>query len=161
MAQKLYITTTNPQLSEDFIKQKLQEIASNLVKLNLLQNTKEYLALNHDFLIPTVKSIDVKEVDAIKTEMIDGVMASISTLTTNLSSENLKLWMDIEQGRLESALSGENWKDEFQGKDVFSIFCGTVLSADRIIVRQAYIDIALSEKPEVFDDIKEIFESFS
>ena len=159
VVEKLYITATNAEITQAFIEQKLKEIATNQVKLNLLQNTKEYLKLNHNFDIPTVKSLDTKDLSSIKTEMIGNITLSLNQLSTNLSEEKLTGWMDQEQSNLESTLQTEDWKNSFQGKQIFSVFCG-VLSEDPLKVRQAYVDIALEEKPEVFDDIKEIFQSF-
>ena len=68
--------------------------------------------------------------------------------------------MDEEKIRIENALSGDTWKIEFQGKNIFSMFCSSAFNEDKLKIRQAYIDIALAEKPAVFDDIKTIFESF-
>ena len=160
VAEKHDITATNTEIDQDFIEQRLKEIATNQVKLNLLQNTKEYLKLNYNFDIPTVKSLKKKELDEIKTEMISNIISSLTELSTNLSKEKLTEWMNKEQGDLESTLQTEDWKNNFQGKQIFSVFCGTILKEDPLKVRQAYVDIALEYKPEVFDDIKEIFQSF-
>ncbi len=160
VAEKLYITTIKPEITQDFIEEKLKEIATSLVKLNLLQNTKGYLSLSRNFEIPTVSSLETKDLEVVKTEMINKVTSSIDQLSTDLSEENLKKWMDDEQARLESVLVSGNWKEEFQGKEVFSIFCGTIFAEDKIKVRQVYVDIALEKKPTIFDDIKEILTSF-
>ncbi len=157
VAEHFYITENRTEITQEFIEDKLKEIASNQLKLNLLQNTKEYLKLNHNFDIPTIKSIETKELDEIKTEMIISVDASLTNLSTGLS--NLQDWMNSEQTKLEECLQNEKWKDTFQGKNIFSIICGE-LSLDKLKVRQAYVDIALEEKPEIFADIKEILESF-
>lgn len=161
VAVKLYITTTKPEITKQFIENKLNEIAARLVKLNLLQNTKEYLGLNHIFDIPTVRSIETKKLEDIKAEMIDSVDTSITKLSTDLSGENLRQWMNVEQIRLETALANDDWKYEFQGKDIFSIFCGEVLKEDKLKVRHVYIDIALEKKSDVFSDIIDIFNSFN
>lgn len=160
VAEKLYITITKPEITQDFIEKKLKEIATNSVNFNLLQNTKEYLGLNRNFGIPTVLKVETKDMESIKAEMVSGVTTALTALSNDLSEANLKQWMDDEQTRIEAALSNDNWKNEFQGKNIFSIFCGTIFLEDKLKIRHAYIDIALEEKPAVFGDIKEIFDSF-
>lgn len=161
VAEKLYITTTRPEMTKDFISEKIKGIGNDLLKLNLLQNTKEYLSLNHSFEIPTVRSVQNKDLESIKSEIITSTTASINKLASDLSGTSIKQWMDAEQTRLETALLNNDWLNEFQGKDIFSILCGTIFNEDKLKIRQAYIDIALEEKPDVFNDIKEIFDSFS
>lgn len=160
VAQKLYITTTKPEITKTFIEEKLKEIATNSLKLNLLQNTKEYLNANHHFNIPTVKSIESKDLSTIIDEFLSGVSTELSKFTSGLDISNLRNWVTEEKNRLEQALLDNSWVDEFQGKNIFSIFCISVFSEDKIKIRQAYIDIAIIEKPQVFSDIKGIFESF-
>lgn len=55
----------------------------------------------------------------------------------------------------------KKWKNEFQGKYIFSKVCSDILKADMIQIRSAYVDIALKEKAEIFKDIVEIFEGFN
>lgn len=160
VAEKFYLTAENSELNKEFIEQKLKEIATSQIKLNLLQNTKEYLKLNHNFDIPTVKSLDSKDVESIKTEMQEGIDTSVNTLSDELLTDKVKKWMNNEQGKLEQKLQTDEWKSSFQGKQIFSIFCGSILKTDHLRIRQAYIDLALEDKPEVFDDIKDIFRAF-
>jgi len=161
VAEKFYITTEYPEITQDFINQKLKEIATNQIKLNLLQNTKEYLTLNHNFDIPTVKSLSTKDLETIKREMQESVDSSINTLSTGLVKDKIKGWMSVEQKSLEEKLKTDEWGKSFQGKQIFSVFCGSILKTDHLKIRQAYIDVGLEEKPEVFNDIKDIFEAFN
>lgn len=160
VAERFCITEKKSELTKDFIEGKMKEIATESLKLNLLQNTKEYLALNHNFEIPTIRAIEKKDLETIKSEMTSSTLNSISKLSTDLSEINLKQWMNSEQIRLETALTSDDWKNEFQGKEIFSIFCSRIFEEDKIKVRKAYIDIALAEKPLLFNDIKEIFDNF-
>ncbi len=161
VAQKLYLTVSRPEITQQYIEDQLKVIASNQIKLNLLQNTKEYVSANHNFNIPTVKSLDVKTCDDIVAEFSTETTNELNSLSNNLSTGNLTSWMNSEKTRLENALTNNSWKDEFQGKALFSKLCSDVLSEDKIKIRQAYIDVALIEKPSVFDDIKNILESFN
>lgn len=160
VAQQLYIPTTKPEITRDFIESKIKEIASNLLNFNLLQNTKEYLGLNHSFEIPTVKSVETKDLETIKNEFTNTARLSIESLSASMSEDNLKQWMETEQKRLEKALTNTDWKNEFQGKNIFSVFCKTIFAEEELKIRQIYIDICLTQKPDVFNDMKEIFEGF-
>lgn len=160
VAQKLYLTTTKREITQEYIEDQLKSIASEQVKLNLLQNTKEHIATSHNFNIPTVKSLDVKSCDNIIIEFSIEISKTLKDLAGNLSDATLKNWMNAEKTRLEEALNNDTWRDEFRGKSIFSKLCSDVLGDDKIRIRQAYIDIALEEKPEIFEDIKIIFESF-
>lgn len=160
VSEILYLTSTNPSLTSAYIESEIRRIASDSVNFNLLKNTKEYLALNHFFKIPTVKSIDTKTMDDIKTELVTGVKSALDILSTGLNEIAFKDWINSEQTRLENLLTTEDWKNEFQGKIIFSKLCHEILKVDPLRVRQAYVDIALKEKPEVFDDIMTIYKSF-
>ena len=158
VSEKLYITSVNPAITKDFIENELRKIATEMLSINLLQNIKEYLKLNHNFTIPNVNSAGKKDAEIIKAEMIKGAQESVAQLTIDLSQTNLGAWIDEEAAKLNKALLGEEWKDEFHGKIIFSKLCSDVLKEDSLKVRQAYVDVALSEKPEIFNDIINFFE---
>lgn len=160
VAVKLYLTTTKTEITQQYIDEQLKNIASGQVKLNLLQNTKEHISINHNFNIPTVKSLDSKIIDDVINEFSSETNDVLNKLASDLSGANLKSWMEIEKKRLEDSLTNDSWKNEFRGKNIFSKFCSDIFGEDKIKIRQAYIDVALSERPAVFDDIRVIFESF-
>jgi hypothetical protein len=70
-----------------------------------------------------------------------------------LERNNLEQKFEDEEKRLKKLLEGNGWKHEFRGKPIFSILCSRVFNCDQIRVRQAYTDIALRDKPDVFADI--------
>ncbi len=70
----------------------------------------------------------------------------------------LSKWLKTEKARLESLLSNEKWKDEFQVKIIFARLCREALKSDHVRIRDCYIDIALANKPEILKDLIEIFE---
>lgn len=160
VAEKLYLTSITPTITESFIETEIKRIASESLKYSLLQNIKEYLGINHSFQIPTVRSLETKSLDDIENEMVASVHSSISKLSTDLSQDNLRQWITSKKTSLQASLQGDGWKDEFHGKIIFSKLCSDVLKDDVVKIRQAYVDIALEESPEVFQDIIEIFNLF-
>ncbi len=161
VAEKLYITSAKPEITIDYIKTKLNEIASASQKLNLLQNIKDYISVNFRLNIPTVRSIESKDIENIKIEFSSEIANTLSSLGAGLASDKLASVMAAEEQKIDTALKDGSWINIFQGKYIFRRFCSDVFGEDELKVRHAYVDIALKEKPEVFDDIKLIFESFN
>lgn len=161
VSEALYLTSTNPQLSVEFIEAEIKRLATDALKTSLLKNTKEYLALNHFFKIPTVRSLAEKTEGELKSELVAGVQASLQELSTNLADNIITEWLNVEEQRLKDALQTQDWRNEFHGKVIFARLCGEVLGQDPVRVRQAYVDIALRDKPDVFEDITTIFASFN
>ncbi len=161
VAEKLYLTAITPSLTKEFIEVETKRIAEESLNFNLLKNTKEYLGLNHFFKIPTVKSIDKKSIADIKTEIMSGVKNSIGVLSTGLDETTFTAWLDNEELRLKELLKSDAWKDEFQGKIIFTKLCAEILKDDHLRIRQAYVDLALIDKPILFDDIIDFFKEFA
>lgn len=160
VAETLYLTASNPDLSPEFIETEMQKIAEASLKYNLVKNSREYLGTNHSFKIPKVKSLDSKELNDIQTEIVSETREAISALDKSLSETSFRQWVQGESARLQDLLKSKAWKDEFQGKFIFSKVCSDVLKDDPIRIRQAYVDIALKVKKDVLADVIEIFESF-
>jgi predicted ATPase len=160
VADKLYITTVITSLTKEIIELEIKNIAEATLNFNLLKNTKDYLALNHFFKIPTVKAIDTKSIADIKSEIATGVKASLGLLSTGLDETVFNAWLDKEELRLKDLLKTDDWKNQFQGKIIFSKLCSGLLKEDPLRVRQAYVDIALSDKPTLFDDVINILKEF-
>ncbi len=153
VADKLYITTINPSLTKEIIELEIKKIAEATLNYNLLKNTREYLALNHFFKIPIVKEIDIKSIEDIKSEIITGVMSALTLLSAGLNEIAFAAWLNKEESRLKDLLKTDEWKNQFRGKIIFSKLCSGFLKENQLRVRQAYVDIALSDKPTLFDDI--------
>jgi len=160
VAEKLYVTAVNTTLTKDIIELEIKEIAKKSLNFNLLQNAKEYLSFNHFFKVPTVKSVETKSIFDMKSEITNGVKSSLVTLSIGLDEAVFSKWLDDEEQRLNELLLTDDWKNEFHGKIIFNKLCSDILKTDPIKIRQAYVDIALIEKPTVFEDITEILKSF-
>lgn len=160
VAERLCITTVNHSLTKELIELEIKNIAESTLNFNLSKNTKEYLTLNHSFATPSVKEPDKKNIVDIKVEIVDGVKKSISLLSNGLDETAFTAWLDKEELRLKGLLNTNDWKNEFQGKIIFAKLCATLLKEDPLRIRQAYVDIALVEKPTIFDDVINILKGF-
>lgn len=161
VAEKLYLTATNPAITKEFIESETQKVVEASINFNLLKNTKEHLAINHFFKIPTVKDVDSKTADQIKNEIVAGINLSLGELSTGLNEAEFRKWLTKEEIKLKGLIKNGNWLTEFQGKIIFSKICSDILKEDPLRIRQAYVDIALKDKPQLLDDITNILNGFA
>lgn len=139
---------------------KLKEVAQKYLNYSILLGVKEFTKLNQDFQIPNVKSLEAKTLDDIKKEYSQEISSALTKLNAVFSEASLNKIFQEEESKLNSALQNELWKTLFPGKIIFNQFCRAVLKDDPVRVRTAYIEIALKDKPEVFEDIIEIYQRF-
>ncbi len=124
---------------------------------NIYKNAKDYLSVNHFLRSPTVKSLETKGIEQIKTELVSSVVENVDALSNALSKETFRQWVNSEEAQLKGKISSGAWLNDFQGKYIFNRLCGTILKEDMLRVRHAYVDIALEEKPEVLAEITALF----
>ena len=157
VAERLYLTAGNTHLTAEFIRDETRNIAESSLMFNLYQNTKEFLGVNFSVPVPTVKKIDKKSTDDVRAEIVASVASGREALSAKLADDKLRLWVEEEEARLRAKLADGSWIKEFQGKHMFHRVCGEVLKADSIKVRQAYVDFALAERPELFEEVSALF----
>lgn len=157
VAEQLYITRTNTALTSELIQRGIKRIAENSINLNLFKSAKEYLSLNYHFKLPKVKAVETKTIDDVKREIVSDVQKNLKELTAELESSKVSAWLDTEENKLNRMLTTDDWKSHFHGKYIFSKVCSDILKGDSIRIKQAYVDIALAEKPEILKDLTDIF----
>lgn len=157
VAERLYLKEGNPKLTKEYIAESLNKIAEESLGFNIYKNTKDYLSLNYFLQLPTVKSIETKSLDIVKGEIVASIISNRDALMNEITDEAISTWVSAEETRLKRKLQDGEWINEFQGKHIFSLLCGGILKADQLRVRQAYVDIALADKPAVFSDVTALF----
>lgn len=160
VAKRLCLTAGSSDLSPALIKEETKRIAETTMGYTLLQNTRDYLAINYCIDIGTVSNLDGKAINDVQSEILAGFQASLQRLSQDYSPDQLESWIDGEKMRLQAEFRNGNWISSFHGKTIFGKLCGNVLKENSYKVRQAYVEIAMEQKPEVFEDIKIIFKSF-
>ena len=93
----------------------------------------------------------------VKLEIKSSISSNREELAKEISDEKIEAWITNEELRLKKKLEDGGWINEFQGKYIFNRICGEILNADQLRIRHAYVDVALSEKPETLSDIAEMF----
>lgn len=157
VATRLYLDKKYPELNVQYIHDQMLNIARDSVPLNIFQNTKEYVALNHSLTPPTVRNVQRKNRDETINELVVSLIGITEGLASDLEQENFRNWITDEANRLESSLENGQWIIEFQGKYLFRQICACILHEDPLKVQHAYVDIALGKYPKVFEDIVGIF----
>jgi len=157
VAERLYLTASIPEISASNISAGIRKIASESLMFNVYKNTKDYFAINHFLRAPSVKDIQKKSSDQVREEIVTSLAANRDQLLNEIGDENIRSWVSAEETRLQGKLDNDDWVKDFQGKYIFNRVCGEILKADPIRVRQAYIDLGITEKPEVFAEITALF----
>lgn len=160
VAEKLYLTAPHPEITKEYIETEMKKIAEESINYTLLKNAIEHFKLNYFLDVPSVKDASKKSINVLKREFVQGISGSLSSLSKELDNPKIQSWLDTEERRLRGLLGGNQWKDEFQGKYIYSRVCADILKDDDIKIRQAYVDTALEEKTAVFADIQKIFKEF-
>ena len=158
VAEVLYLTATNPSLSVAALKNATHTIAQESLMFNVYQNVKDYLRVNYFLRSPSVRDIGSKTHEEIRDQIVDAVVASKSKLIDSISEDAIRKWIESEQSRLQEKLANGDWVREFQGKYIFSRLCGETLKADQLRIREAYVDIALNERPAAFQELSLMFD---
>jgi hypothetical protein len=160
VAERLYLTEKNPLLNLEYIRAETFRIAEESISFTLHKNINEHLTLNYFVNPPSIKNLNTKTLDEVKLEISNGIVQNICELSTQLTEDSMRELVDREEQALRSMLADGSWRFYFQGKYIFSKICSSVLREDKLRVRHAYVDVALSSNSSVFDDIKDIFSEF-
>jgi len=157
VAQRLYLTEENPSLTKEYIAESIKRIAEESIGFNVYKNTKDYLSLNHFLRSPSVKALETKSISQVKDELVASITSNRDDLISDISDEAILTWVTAEESRLKDKLINGGWRNDFQGKYIFSRICGGILKTDQIRIRHAYVDIALAERPAVLSEIADMF----
>jgi hypothetical protein len=143
------------------IRDSLKQIASSIVMPAVLWNVRETIRLLGALPSPVARNVEHMSRDQLAESISKQVTVGLNDIMQRLASEAIRKLVIKEHVKLDSALSSEDWVTLLPGKLIFTRFCGEFLSVEKERVREAYTDIAMKEKPEVFDDIVAILRGFS
>ncbi len=142
------------------IEDALLEAARRSVKTAVLFTVKEFVRINGSLPGPSVRDVDSKQWADVEKELVHQIATSQTELGNRCSKEAIAKFFAEEKATLEASLNDGSWKNVFPGKIVFTKFCADFLKDDAGRIQQAYVDLALSERPEVLQDIIDIFDHF-
>ena len=151
-----------PQEQRDVsrIQEFLRGIASSSIMPSVLWNVREHIQVLGKVPQPSVRNLDEMSRDELAENISDQITIGLREVSQELESSKIHKLVIKEHGKLEAALSTGSWVEVLPGKLIFNRFCGEFFNEGPGRVREAYADIAMRNKPDVFSDIVNILQGF-
>ena len=151
-----------PQEQRDVsrIQEFLRGIASSSIMPSVLWNVREHIQVLGKVPQPSVRNLDGMSRDELAENISDQITIGLREVSQGLESSEIHKLVIKEHGKLEAALSTGSWVEVLPGKLIFNRFCGEFFNEGPGRVREAYADIAMRNKPDVFSDIVNILQGF-
>ena len=151
-----------PQEQRDVsrIQEFLRGIASSSIMPSVLWNVREHIQVLGKVPQPIVRNLDGMSRDELAENISDQITIGLREVSQGLESSEIHKLVVKEHGKLEAALSTGSWVEVLPGKLIFNRFCGEFFNEGPGRVREAYADIAMRNKPDVFGDIVNILQGF-
>ena len=127
---------------------------------SVLWNVREHIQVLGKVPQPIVRNPDKMSRDELATNISEQISNGLSEVSGALGSMKIHKLVIKEHAKLKTALSTDDWIKVLPGKLIFNRFCGEFLHVEPERVREAYSDIAMKNKPEVFNDILNILKGF-
>ena len=138
----------------------LYSIASSIIMPSVLWNVREHIQTLGKVPQPSVPNLDKISRDELAENISDQITSGLQEVSKELESSKIHKLVIKEHEKLEAALSRGDWVNILPGKLIFNRFCGEFFHQRPERVREAYADIAMRNKPEVFTDIVNILQGF-
>jgi predicted ATPase len=104
VATRFYIDKKFPELSADYINDKILSIVRNSIPLNIMQNTREYISLNFNLVPPSVRNVHKKTRVETIAELVESMVENTERIASCLDQRGLHQWISEEANRLEKSL---------------------------------------------------------
>jgi len=158
VAQHLYLDPA--KADQAAIESELLACARDCLNTAVLSEVREFVQLNGVIDTPRFKNSTELEIEALMSCVTAQLGNAVAELTSAFSQAGIEKLILQTRTRLSRALEEGSWRKEFPGKMVLARFAGRYCGQELGRVRQAYVDLALDQKPEVFEEIRGIFYHF-
>ena len=159
VAKTFFLTPVRREV--DRIREALLQIASSSIMQAVLWNVRENIRVLGTLPQPSARNIEKMSPDLLAQIVSEQVEKALGEMSQSLDTSKIHKIVIKEHAKLEAALLSKEWPKLLPGKLIFSRFCGEFFAVEQERVREAYADIAMREKPEVFEDIAVILKGFS
>lgn len=151
-----------PQEKQDVsgIQESLHSIASSSIMPGVFWNVREHIQVLGKVQQPSIRNLDKISRDELAEQISDQITSGLREVSQGLDASEIRKLVIKEHGKLEAALSTSDWVEVFPGKLIFNRFCGEFFNEKPARIREAYADIAMRNKPDVFSDIVNILQGF-
>ena len=158
VAKAFYLPQEQRDVSR--IQDFLHGIASSSIMPSVLWNVREHIQVLGKVPQPSVRKLDEMSRDELAENISDQITSGLREVSQGLDPSKIHKLVIKEHGKLEAALSTGGWVEVLPGKLIFNRFCGEFFNEKPERVREAYTDIAMRHKPDVFSDIVNILQGF-
>ncbi|MFC1810102.1 AAA family ATPase, partial [Patescibacteria group bacterium] len=142
------------------IDKELEQITKTTFTEALSLIIKEYIKINSNIPVPSIKAVQEKNAEELIVEVISQIQVQTKKIGEDLDKSNLESIFNKFKQKLEKSLSDGTWIKVFPGKVLFREICKKI-GANCDQVRECYIQIVLEDEEKIFNDIKTIFKAFS
>ena len=158
VASAFYLSQEQQDVSR--IQESLHSIASKSIMISVLWNAQEHIQVLGKVPQPSIRNLDKMSRDELADNISSQIISGIRDVSQNLKDTAIHGLVIKEHEKLEAVLSTDDWGKVFPGKLIFNRFCGEFFNEKGARVREAYADIAMRNKPDVFSDIINILHGF-
>ena len=142
------------------IEEALLQSAGSCLHSAIVAAIKQNVVLNGAMDAPKAARANELSLEELTSILVRELKAASETVAGRFSSDEVERLVSEARADLSAALESERWKTIFPGKPVLARFVGDYWQEDVARVRQAYVEEALSSKPEALQDIRVILEHF-
>ena len=159
VAKDLHLDVDKQDLKQ--IEKALFDIASESIISGIHWKIEEYIKFNGAITQPKRSKDNASQIslDDFSKQVLEQLEIEVKELQEKFKPSEINNLIIAEHSKLQDSLRNGEWKKILPGKFIFTRFCGFFNKKSEII-RERYVDIAISTKPEVFQDIIEIFNTF-
>lgn len=157
VAEQLYLSRNNNELTSESIKSEIERIAKESLGFNLYKTIKETISLNHFLRSPSISGVNMEDLEDVKSRLNTAIGENLGQLSAQLERDKVRDWIENEAAALKEQLENGSWLTTFHGKQIFSRVCADVLKDDRFKIRHAYVDLAMQNKPQALDEVRNLF----
>jgi len=158
VAKTLYLSPE--KRNRDWIDEEIKKIASSCLMQGTVWNVREHLKILGALAQPSLRNVDEMSPDDVVNTIAQQIEVALSAIANELDAAAIKKLVLIEHSKLKASLASDDWIKLLPGKMIFNRFCGGCFGVEAERVREAYTDIAMEKKPDVFADIIEMFKTF-
>lgn len=147
--------------------QKIQEIllehAQKNVMAGALWNVREYIRIQSVLSLPRINQNEVLQMshENLVENFVKQITSSIDDRQKKFEKATIEALIFEEHKKLGASLTNDKWQELLPGKDIFNRFCSEYFHEKPERIQEIYTNLAIQKKPQVFQDIFQIFQSFS
>lgn len=156
----MYFYLDKNQADPEAINAALRRAAEASMHSALLADIKHLVHVDGSIDPPYLKAVEKLDGEQLEEALIKSLQASVAVVANRFSPRQIESLVRKRGAMLSAALRNDTWRNVFPGKTVLARFVADHWGIDLVLVRQAYVDIALREKASTLQPIRDILESF-